>query len=341
MNRGITKTHSEDMFRTLLWCLAWRMRQGIMATLKTEGCRGIAGVASSGDTTFNADMVAEEELRKFLMEWPVRGAFYSEDMGLVNLSDNPAFLIVADPIDGTRPAICGFESCVVSLAMIPANKEPSLGEVTRAIIMEIPSGRTFYAKKNAGVEVWMPTRELEDAAPRDLFASMPEEAGHWDKIATVPSKRTEIDGMFFAFELAGNPFAEVAKKLQPFVDKSSISGGAFMVNSSAFDLTRLVTGQLDAFLAVGGRVLEENPNLESQYLETGRGNIVGLFAYDIAAAKLIAEEAGCIVTDAFGKTLDDRIVLRKGRKGFLSCVAACTPELHQALLAGLDRQGQA
>lgn len=327
------------MFRTLLWCLAWRMRQGILKNLKTEGCRGIAGVASSGDTTFNADIAAEDELRRFLMEWPVQGAFYSEDAGLVNLSPTPGFLIVADPIDGTRPALCGFESCVISLAMIPANKEPSLGQVTRAIIMEIPSGRTFYAKKGTGVEIWSPTRELEDEAPSDLFASMPEEAGHWIRHEAKLSRRTEVDGMFFAYELAGNPFVEVARKLQPFVDTSSISGGAFMVNSSAFDLTRLVTGQLDAFLAVGARVLEENPELEPKYLQTGRGNIVGLFAYDIAAAKLIAEEAGCVVTNAFGESLDDAIVLRKGRKGFLSCVAACTPELHRELLAGLQKAG--
>ena len=64
---------------------------------------------------------------------------------------------------------------------------------------------------------------------------------------------------------------------------------------------------------------------------------MGLFPYDIAAAKLIAEEAGCVVTDAHGRSLDDRHVLDTSEGNILSCVAATNRTLHERILEQIDR----
>ena len=58
--------------------------------------------------------------------------------------------------------------------------------------------------------------------------------------------------------------------------------------------------------------------------------------YDLAAAALIVEEAGAVVTDAYGRPLDQRPVLGSGADYQLSCVAAATRELHEVIVRELD-----
>ena len=48
-------------------------------------------------------------------------AFYSEDRGYVEFG-TPRAILVVDPIDGTRPAAAGLESCCVSVAVVPPSR---------------------------------------------------------------------------------------------------------------------------------------------------------------------------------------------------------------------------
>jgi DNA-binding transcriptional LysR family regulator len=50
-------------------------------------------------------------------------AFYSEDRGYVEFG-RPRAILLIDPIDGTRPAAAGLESCCVSVAVLPASAIP-------------------------------------------------------------------------------------------------------------------------------------------------------------------------------------------------------------------------
>ena len=79
--------------------------------------QGAAG--AGGDPTFAIDAEAEEELERFLSERAPELAFYSEDRGLVEPSGGAEHVLVVDPIDGTRPAMAGLESCCVSVAAAP------------------------------------------------------------------------------------------------------------------------------------------------------------------------------------------------------------------------------
>ena len=58
--------------------------------------------------------------------------------------------------------------------------------------------------------------------------------------------------------------------------------------------------------------------------------------YDLAAALLIAEEAGCVVTDAFGKSFDDVLMLDSTASNHRSMIAASNPELHEKLFRFFD-----
>jgi fructose-1,6-bisphosphatase/inositol monophosphatase family enzyme len=58
--------------------------------------------------------------------------------------------------------------------------------------------------------------------------------------------------------------------------------------------------------------------------------------YDLAAAAICLLEGGAVVTDAYGRPLDDRPLLGSSHDFQMSCVAAANGELHAAICSELD-----
>src|SRR4051812_19212772 len=116
--------------------------------------------AAGGDVTFAIDAHAEQLLREFLAERAPRVAFYSEDAGLVQPAGGPApeWVLVVDPVDGTRPALAGLESCCVSVAAAPYGDGVAMADVTVGCCVEIPSGRVFLAERGLGLVEGGPPR---------------------------------------------------------------------------------------------------------------------------------------------------------------------------------------
>jgi myo-inositol-1(or 4)-monophosphatase len=138
--------------------------------------------------------------------------------------------------------------------------------------------------------------------------------------------------MFWSIEFNGHPMHLMSHAYQHLVDSSANTGGIFIFNSASFSITRIVTGQLDAYVDIGNRLLRDHPDTEKEFLRVGRGNILHLFPYDIAASVLIARKASLVITDAYGESLDGTLLLDLAPDNQRSCVAASTPELHAALL---------
>ena len=76
--------------------------------------------------------------------------------------------------------------------------------------------------------------------------------------------------------------------------------------------------------------------MREEFERVGGGALLNNSPYDLAAAALILEEAGAVITDAYGEPLADRPILGSGPDYQVSCVAAATPELHEAIVAQLD-----
>ena len=72
--------------------------------------------------------------------------FYSEDRGLVTYGRPRAFLVI-DPVDGTRPAAAGLESCCVSIAVVPPSEDARLGDVSFGVVHELKTGQRFWASR--------------------------------------------------------------------------------------------------------------------------------------------------------------------------------------------------
>ena len=101
-------------------------------------------------------------------------------------------------------------------------------------------------------------------------------------------------------------------------------------------MTRLITGQLDAYVEPGPRIVDELPGARDQFEAVGGGAVLNNSPYDLAAAALCLTEAGAVVTDAHGRPLDDRPLLGSGHDFQMSCVCAANAELHEAILESLD-----
>jgi len=74
-----------------------------------------------------------------------------------------------------------------------------------------------------------------------------------------------------------------------------------------------------------------------EFERVGKGSILNNNPYDIAAATLIAQEAGCIITDGWGNPLDDHPLMDSGVEAQVSTIAASNIALHKRLVVEIDK----
>jgi myo-inositol-1(or 4)-monophosphatase len=155
------------------------------------------------------------------------------------------------------------------------------------------------------------------------------------------SENHRLDRMFWTYGFRGRPARALAEVLAELIDTSSVGGGTFDLGSATFDVTRVLTGQLDAYVEPGPLLVEEVPGMRREFERVGGGAVLNNSPYDLAAAVLCAEEAGAVVTDARGRPLGDRPLLGSGAEYQMSIVASANSNLHARILdsvaAGLDR----
>ena len=101
-------------------------------------------------------------------------------------------------------------------------------------------------------------------------------------------------------------------------------------------MTRVATGQLDAYVEPGPRLVADVPGMREQFERVGGGAVLNNSPYDLAAAALVLEEAGAVVTDAYGAPLRERPLLGSGVDYQMSVVACANEALHGRILAALD-----
>jgi myo-inositol-1(or 4)-monophosphatase len=303
---------NEPSYPELVLALARRLREVVAPALGSHAGRRVDPSRPSGvggDLTFEIDQAAEAALAQFVAERAPRLAFYSEDRGLVAPRGDESHVLVVDPIDGTRPAMAGLESACVAVALAPLDGDPRLSDVEVGCVLEIKSGDWFLARRGQG-----------------LLATRP----------VSLSGNAEVESMFWGYGFRGRPARETVELLAPLIDASSVGGGTFELGSQAFAMTRIVTGQLDAVIEVGSRMIDEVPGLEREFLRVGRGAILNNSPYDLAAPWLCLVEAGGVVSDGWGEPLGDRLLLGSGHDFQISSISAANDELHAKLLREVD-----
>ena len=107
-----------------------------------------------------------------------------------------------------------------------ATARPTMGDVDVGCVVEIKSGTTFVAERGAGLEIRTATANARAATS----APTPTSPACSGRSASAAARRC--------------PLITVLGEL---IDASSVGGAVFDLGSATFDMTRLVTGQLDAY----------------------------------------------------------------------------------------------
>ncbi len=298
--------------RALCSDLALALRAELIGELGAHRGRDHVGAdggrGEGGDVTFAIDERAESLMESFLAERAPEVAFYSEDRGMVTPAGrDPSWVLIVDPIDGTRPALAGFESACVSVAAARLEGEPTMGDVAIGCIVEIKSGAAFIAERGGGL----------DPAPQ-------------------LSSNTRLERMFWTYGLRGRPARQTIEVLAELIDASSVGGATFDLGSATYDMTRIATGQLDAYVEPGPRMVADLPGMRAQFERVGEGAVLNNSPYDLAAAVLCLEEAGAVVTDAYGAPLASRPLLGSGADFQISCITASNRDLHAKICAAIE-----
>ena len=289
--------------------LAQRLRERVLPELGSHAGRVHEGDGAGGDMTFAVDLVAESSLAEFVAERAPRMAFYSEDRGLVAPADATHVLVV-DPIDGTRPAMAGLESACVAVALAPLRDgDPTMSDLEIGCVVEIKSGDWYLAVRGAGVESTRPV-----ALSRD----------------------SDLDRMFWGYGFRGRPVRPTVEVLAELIDASSVGGGTFELGSQAFAMTRVVTGQFDAVIEVGSRLIDDVPGMRAEFEVVGGGQVLNNSPYDLAAPWLCLTEAGGVVSDGWGEPLDGYRLLGSGHEFQMSSISAANARLHAKLVQAVD-----
>ena len=293
--------------------LALRIRDRVRPLMGTPEARRRTGTAHGGDPTFGIDAAAETVVTEVFADVE-DAAYFTEDEGLVVTGD-PHVLFLIDPVDGTRPAAAGYETCCVTVAVAPFEGGVTLGDVTYGCVVELATDATFEARRKGGVEV----------------------RGR----AVSPTGPTGVGEAFWAGGFRGLPGVPVATVLSGLFDAPG-TGTFFDQGSAAYSLTRVATGQLDAYVDPGQAIVDTVPGMEEAFRRVGGGHVLNTTTYDTAAGVLLLWEQGLPVTDALGGDLRSVPLFGSdGRASLVSTVAASSPELHRRILRivgeGLDR----
>lgn len=297
--------------RDLVRGLTDRIWAVVVAGRSRVGGRYVSGVAPGGDAEFPIDTVAEDAAWEYVRRQSTPVAIYTEGRGLRLHGTDPRYVLVVDPIDGTRGAAAGLEMACVSVAAARFGPAPVIGDVEYAMLKEIKTGNWMYA----------------DAGTVGI------ESGGYPELVPGLSDTVDLERMFWSIEFNGHPMALMTGAYGHLVDASANRGAVYVFNSASFSISRIITGQMDAYADVGNRLLKDRPDTEADFRRVGHGSVLHLFPYDIAASVYLAKRAGVTITDGYGESLDGTLLLDVSPANQRSCVAACTPKLHEALLA--------
>lgn len=289
--------------------LAQLVRERVVPHLGSQAGRTDQGPGAGGDVTFAIDELAERALQELLADRAPGLALYSEDRGLI-APPSADHVLIADPIDGTRPAMAGLESACVALAVAPlGDGQPTMRDLDVGCVVEIKSGDWFLARRGAGLQSSRRVRL---------------------------GRETDISRMFWAYGFRGRPVRPSVEVLGDLIDASSVGGGTFELGSQAFAMTRIVTGQLDGVIEVGSRLIEDVPGMREEFERVGGGEVLNNSPYDLAGPWLCLTEAGGVCSDGWGAPLTDRRLLGSGHDFQMSTISAANAPLHAQLVRAVD-----
>jgi fructose-1,6-bisphosphatase/inositol monophosphatase family enzyme len=292
--------------------LAGRIRAAARAPLVSAARAGSLRRLSAphgqgaGDVTYGIDVPAEEALTRWLEEvardrplsllsedagWRHRGPAAGGTTDLAGFAHGGPRLSV-DPIDGTRNLMADLRGawCVIGLAG-PGEGAPRQRDVALGVVAEIPDSRAAFAR-----ELWAARGRGAHRRLTALAGGSPPGA---ERLVCDADDRAD-HGYFPFFRYMPDQRPAIARVEAEFFARLAREEGADVRN--CYDDQHISNGGQLALLALGTyrMVCDLRAELARR---AGVRTLTGK-PYDVCGAILVAEEAGCVVTDARGGPLD-------------------------------------
>jgi len=278
-----------------------RIRDAVLAAQAEQSSQVLSRSVrdEAGDTIFGIDISAEAALLPLCEDWARTDSFVLVAEGIEPSigrafgprGATPSWRLILDPIDGTRGLMYDKRSAW-SLAGLAAEREggAKLSDIELAVMTELPTSRQricdrLWARRAAGTK----------GERIDLHG------GKSENLTLVPSARTDLR----------HGFATVCNFFQ---------GGKEIIARLEEELIERVLGSwrsdkaevyCDQYISSGGQLAEIALGRDRMvvdlrllvHLALGEQGTLCCRPYDLCTA-LIAQEAGCVVTDADGQELD-------------------------------------
>ena len=263
--------------------------------------------AGAGDVTYGIDLESERVVSHWLEECAREGplSLFTEDVGWRHVGpdsnggwceledfDHGGPRLVVDPIDGTRPLLGDLRSAWTSIAACPPGPlEPRISEVTLGLLGELPPSTT---------ETWRVIRaEVGKGASMEhrSFA----ETSETIRAPLLADTDDRCDyGVFSFFRFTPHQRPAIARVEADFFARIAAVEGADLMHCYD-DQYVCNVGQLVHLARGSYRMVAD---LRSHVASSTDAPVVTSKPYDLAAALLVAREAGCVVTAPDGSTLD-------------------------------------
>lgn len=280
------------------------MQTRLLADVRTQeaaASEDLSGVADvrGGDTIYQIDAHADEVLHHFCSEWAKEAPLVLIAEGIEGAGwqvfpegtpeQDATFLLIVDPIDGTRNIMYNKRSAWVLTGIAPnKGRTTTLADIEGAVMTELPTTRALYADQLWAVKGKGAVRETKNLIN-----------GERKNTPMRPSRSTSLAHGFASlakfFPPAKGVTATFEEKLMNLVAPEAGE------NPVVFDDQYMTTGgQLYEILVGHDRFIADLRPVFFEVLNLPRKLVCQ--PYDICV-ELIAREAGVLVTDEFGKAL--------------------------------------
>lgn len=283
-----------------------RIRKAVSEHIESHSVEDSACIArkGGGDVVYKLDVPAEEIILEFCREWGKEKSFvlvaegFNRKVFPENANEKDCeFVLIIDPIDGTRPLMYDLRSAWSLAGIAPNNgAETMLSDIEIAVQTELPTTKqnvseVLWAVKGGGAKA-----ELVDVRQNKVLKEF---------VPQSSAAKTIRNGFFVLknFFLYNNIFAAKAEQLLLEEEFSGMEDNCAIVFedqyiSSGGQLYCLATGKYRG-------VCDLRPWLKS-FAKPGENFCLMAHPYDVCT-ELIAKEAGAIITGINGESLKDKL----------------------------------
>ncbi len=288
--------------------------------LRVRAERGV----HSGDWQYLVDVRAERFITEFFKNLWNKGfefGYLTEEQGLVFPCEDVDKVFIIDPVDGSRPAQRGLNSCNVVIGVVDYNgRVPRLCDIDIGVVKPLLGDLVFIG-----------------VVDRDRIYVVRD--GDFEEACFEVSKIEDLNQCFVDIESYGLPSEVMGVVYSPIIESVNTY---FVYHCLSYGLLSLIRGSVEAVVDVRPRIVEEFPEISARL---SKKEIKFSSTMDIAGIYPLIRVSRIEFTDVFKKSLDyvPLWIEKEGRfcsTVRVSCLAASSQKLHdefyKLLLEGIE-----